>query len=367
MLKFRPLLLLPALITSSYGLIFAVDSAQLVPEATYAKAHGEGFTKAIIRGYEEACGIGGEVDPNFVPSYKNARAAGYTDIDMYWFPCNGSGHNCKSYATQLSEIAATLRANSMNIGTIWIDLEKDSAVCNNVSIAERSEPPQICSLTKFVQWNYGSSGNAAQARSLIAAMKDTGFKYGIYSSPGVSYSIFILRQEGKLTNKNQEWGAIFGTTSFVLDNSAPLWFATYNNVEVSISLAHMFNSKTFSFLVVDSSTRNSFRRVSPFFVLVYNLSKLFLPDGLLLLATNTPTSLPQDYLTSVSLLLDSSIPFPLLNLRSSLVVCTSRKLILDLSGNFLQTVSKNGSVMKFIINFHSLSMTLSMHVRHQYS
>ena len=136
MLKFRTLLLLPALIASSYGLIHAVDSATLVPEATYVKARSEGFTKAIMRGYEEACGIGGEVDPTFVPSYKNARAAGYTDIDTYWFPCNGSGNKCKSYATQLSELAATFKANSMDVGTIWIDFEKDAAICNNVSIAE---------------------------------------------------------------------------------------------------------------------------------------------------------------------------------------------------------------------------------------
>jgi len=127
------LALLPALFASAYALISAVDSSTLVSEATYAKARSEGFTKAIIRGYEEACGVGGEVDPNFVSSYNNARAAGYTDIDMYWFPCNGSGNNCKSYATQLSEISATFSAHSMKIGTIWIDLEKDAAVCNNVS------------------------------------------------------------------------------------------------------------------------------------------------------------------------------------------------------------------------------------------
>ena len=125
MFKFRSLLLLPALIASSYGLIFAVDSSQLVSEATYAKARGEGFTKAIIRGYEEACGAGGEVDPNFVPSYNNARAAGYTDIDMYWFPCNGSGHNCKSYAAQLSEITTTFRENSMeSLGQFGLILRK---------------------------------------------------------------------------------------------------------------------------------------------------------------------------------------------------------------------------------------------------
>ena len=77
MFSFKFLLVLPALIVSSYATIFAVDSSQLVPEATYVKVRGEGFTKAIIRGYEEACSIGGDVDPNFVGSYKNARAAGY--------------------------------------------------------------------------------------------------------------------------------------------------------------------------------------------------------------------------------------------------------------------------------------------------
>ena len=135
---FRPLLLLPALIASSYALISAVDSSQLVPTATYVKAHGQGFTKAIIRGYQEACGLGGQVDPNFVATYKNARAAGYTNIDTYWFPCNGSGHKCKSYATQLSELAATFSAHSMHIGRIWIDFEKDAAICNNVSFRVRN-------------------------------------------------------------------------------------------------------------------------------------------------------------------------------------------------------------------------------------
>ncbi|KIJ31414.1 glycoside hydrolase family 25 protein, partial [Sphaerobolus stellatus SS14] len=177
---FCAFLLLPFLFTSALALVSAVDSSTLVSTATYTKAKGEGFTKAIIRGYEEACGIGGEVDPNFVASYKNARAAGYTDIDMYWFPCNGSGNKCKSYATQVEEIGATFSANSMKIGTIWIDLEKDAAICNN--------------------WNYGTAGNLAQAKSLIAAIKASGFNFGIYSSPG-------------------EWSTLFGSTSVVLDSS----------------------------------------------------------------------------------------------------------------------------------------------------
>lgn len=173
------------------ALIYAVDSSQLVPEATYAKAKGEGFTKAIIRGYEEACGVGGEVDPNWVGSYNNARAAGITNIDVYWFPCTGSGHSCKSFATQVSAIGATFDAHNLQIGRIWIDLEYDS-VCNN--------------------WNYGASGNLAVAKQIVSAIEASGYVWGIYSSIG-------------------EWETMFGSSSVVLDSSVPLWYADWDGVE----------------------------------------------------------------------------------------------------------------------------------------
>lgn len=73
-----------AFASSSVALTQGVDSSTLVSEATYSTAKGEGFTKAVIRAYQEACGSGGQVDPNFVGSYNNARAAGITDIDAYW-------------------------------------------------------------------------------------------------------------------------------------------------------------------------------------------------------------------------------------------------------------------------------------------
>ncbi|GJJ12719.1 hypothetical protein Clacol_006963 [Clathrus columnatus] len=177
---------------SSSALVFGVDSSSLVSEATFAKAKSEGFTKAIIRGYEEACSIGGEVDPNFVQTYKNARAAGITNIDTYWFPCTGSGNPCKSFTTQLAEIGDTFNANNMDIGTIWIDIELDSTICDN--------------------WDYGTAGNLEVAQELISAAKASGFNFGIYSSPG-------------------EWGDVFGSESVVLDDSVSLWFADFNNVE----------------------------------------------------------------------------------------------------------------------------------------
>jgi hypothetical protein len=132
------IVVLAAFASSTLGLLHAVDSSSAVSEAIYAKAKGEGFTKAIIRAYEEACGSGGQVDPNFVSSYKNARAAGISNIDAYWFPCTGASNKCKSYATQLSEIGAAFKANSMDITTLWIDIENDPKICKNVSFFHSS-------------------------------------------------------------------------------------------------------------------------------------------------------------------------------------------------------------------------------------
>ena len=168
--------------SSTLALVYGVDSSTLVSEATYAKAKSEGFTKAIIRGYEEACGVGGQVDPNFVPSYNNARAAGITNIDTYWFPCTGSTHSCKPYATQIAEIGATFNTHSMKIGKIWIDIEKDSA-CNNVRFNHFVQ--NVLTNKTFFQWDYGSAGNLAEANKIISAIKTSGYNFGIYSSPGV--------------------------------------------------------------------------------------------------------------------------------------------------------------------------------------
>ena len=51
---------------------------------------------------------------------------------------------------------------------------------------------------------------------MIAAMRASGYKFGIYSSPG-------------------EWSSIFGSYGVILDKSLPLWFATYNNKQVRFS------------------------------------------------------------------------------------------------------------------------------------
>ena len=196
----------------------------------------------------------------------------------------------------------------------------------------------------FIQWNYGVSGNIAQARSLIGAIRDTGFQFGIYSSPGVSFPLFfqkILRQKKlKLRNKNQEWSTLFGSTSFVLDNSAPLWFATYNNVEVGISPQLMCSTlkSFFFFLIVDSRTKNSFRRVSPSFISVYciNWVNSFIQMDLCCWPPIHRRVCVESIRPQCLCFLIPLYPLPLLNLGFSLVVCTgtSGRLIFSLSEFF---------------------------------
>jgi len=132
---FRFLLVLSTFILSSYAtLIYAVDSSSAVSKDDYASTLGMGYSRAIIRGYDSACDVGGRVNQNFVSSYKHARAAGYTDIQTYWLPCNGEGYNCKTYDMQVRDLSETIASNQMDIEMIWVDFEQDSDCKNNVSV-----------------------------------------------------------------------------------------------------------------------------------------------------------------------------------------------------------------------------------------
>ena len=192
-----------SLASAAGALTHAVDSSAAITVATYKKALGEGFTKAIPRGFSEACDSGGLVDANFVSSYKNAVAAGYKDFDTYMYPCTGTAHKCKPYAQQVKLLTDAIAADKMNIGTIWLDIEKDKT-CN--------------------PWDYGAAGNLAEAKKLVAALKGSGHKWGIYSTPGV-------------------WAEVFGSRSVVLDNTAPLWFAVFDHKE-TLDLTQPFGGWT---------------------------------------------------------------------------------------------------------------------------
>ncbi|TEY78208.1 hypothetical protein BOTCAL_0051g00260 [Botryotinia calthae] len=144
-----------------------------------------------IRGYQQACGTGGQVDKNFVASYNNAKAAGFTWIVSYIFPCTGtptgSEPNCKSVNTQMTEYLKVISDNNMDIHTLWLDIEPTS-VSNSPCNA----------------WNLGAAANENLARQWVAAMKATGLKWGIYA------------------NGNQ-WSGIFASKSTDIGSDLPLW------------------------------------------------------------------------------------------------------------------------------------------------
>ncbi|ESZ94369.1 glycoside hydrolase family 25 protein [Sclerotinia borealis F-4128] len=144
-----------------------------------------------IRGYQQACGTGGQVDKNFAASYKNAKAAGFTGIDSYIFPCSGtptgSEPKCKSVDTQIAEYLKVISDNHMNINTLWLDLEPTSVSnypCN--------------------AWNLGAAANEKLAKQWVSAMKATGLKWGIYA------------------NGNQ-WSGMFASRSTDIGSELPLW------------------------------------------------------------------------------------------------------------------------------------------------
>lgn len=62
----------------------------------------------------------------------------------------------------------------------------------------------------------------------------------------------------------QEWGTLFGSTSFVLDSAAPLWFATFNNVEVRCFIVYPNAgcSPVFMLFHADAYPGHTVRRVS---------------------------------------------------------------------------------------------------------
>jgi hypothetical protein len=148
---------------------------------------------------------GGEVPAHFADDYKAATAAGFVDIEAYWFPCSGSTYKCKSYSDQITALTKAISDGGMKIGRIWLDIEK-SGECKN--------------------WDYGSTKNLAEAKDMLSALKSAAgsIKTGIYSSSG-------------------EWGQVFGSSTVVLDSDQALWFADYDNKD-TLTIPHKFGGWT---------------------------------------------------------------------------------------------------------------------------
>ncbi|ORX49907.1 glycoside hydrolase [Hesseltinella vesiculosa] len=173
----------------SVSAALGVDVSVATSQSAISCLVGKGYKTVIARAYTEAYGAnpGGKVDTGAVTTYKNAIAAGAA-VDVYLFPCTGRS-TCKSPATQVSELAALFKNNGMgHVGTIWLDVEVDPSANN---------------------WPSATS-NKATLTAFKTALNNSGLKWGIYSS-------------------TYQWQTITGSTSWVLDNTKPLWYAHYDN------------------------------------------------------------------------------------------------------------------------------------------
>jgi hypothetical protein len=150
-------------------------------------AFNAGYRKVVIRAYQQACGHGGRVDPNFVPAYNAAVAAGFTRIDAYMFPCVGpqpTDVDCKSPSEQVQELIDTINKHSLNIQRLWFDIEPTNGVCN--------------------AWQLGNARNLQVAREWIVLLRGTARDWGVYA------------------NRNQ-WEGMFGSLGADIASDLPLW------------------------------------------------------------------------------------------------------------------------------------------------
>ncbi|CAG8527999.1 25353_t:CDS:1, partial [Dentiscutata erythropus] len=103
-----------------------VDVSALTSVTAFNCAKNLGYSRAAIRGYFEAYGNnpGGAIDSNFLKSYENAKKAGYTDIDVYMFPCTGRS-TCKTPKQQVNELVKLINDHKIIVRTAWLDVEVD--------------------------------------------------------------------------------------------------------------------------------------------------------------------------------------------------------------------------------------------------
>ena len=166
------LLIISAFTSSALALVHGVDLATLMSTAMYATAQSQGFTRAIIQGYQEACEAGGLVDPNFVTLYNNACAAGITNIDTYWVPCSAPATNANHMPTKLGRSGILLCLIPCNLVNFGLPLRRTapSAITYILIILFRAYRSNN---NTFFQWDYGPAGNLEHAQQLIVAIKDS--------------------------------------------------------------------------------------------------------------------------------------------------------------------------------------------------
>ena len=93
----------------------------------------------------------GTLDPNAAQNIKNAHAAGFAHVDVYFFPCPTCS---KSAAQQAKEFADGMAGSKF--GTVWLDIEASQ------------------------YWHTDKAANQKFAQAIITALKSHGYVIGLY-------------------------------------------------------------------------------------------------------------------------------------------------------------------------------------------
>uniref|UniRef100_A0A914VAX3 Lysozyme n=1 Tax=Plectus sambesii TaxID=2011161 RepID=A0A914VAX3_9BILA len=146
-----------------------------------------GYSFYITRVYGihvHTCPINGQcVDYNGINNIKAGRAAGWRDVDGYFWPCTWA--NCTDVKTQMKTTVEALNKAGAVIGTMWLDIEMDP------------------------EWSSDLNVNRQVVRDLVQQAQAMNVTVGIYTN-------------------NNSWGTIVGI-DWAEFSSLPLWWPRYND------------------------------------------------------------------------------------------------------------------------------------------
>uniref|UniRef100_A0A914CID3 Lysozyme n=1 Tax=Acrobeloides nanus TaxID=290746 RepID=A0A914CID3_9BILA len=173
-MKLVTLIALALVIRASYATL-GFDAISTLTSSTFQCLGSNGYSFFIAR-------VGrsnGQVDTVGVQNIKNARSAGWTNVDAYIFPCTAS---CASASNQVQNAINAIKNAGTTVGTIWLDIE-------------------------ILSWPSNTATNRQFITDMVNTVQNNGYRVGIY------------------TNANN-WNTIVG--AWTGTSSLPLWWAKYD-------------------------------------------------------------------------------------------------------------------------------------------
>ena len=153
------------------------DGIQAVSESGFKCLWNNGYRFFIARVWESV----GNYDNTGIQNIKNAKAAGWVDVDGYIFPCLRSG--CAAAKNQVEATVNRLNADGAKFGMLWLDIER-------------------------LAWPADKNHNRQFISDMMSQLEAMGINYGIYTN-------------------YYNWEEIVGL-DWTGASHRPLWWANYN-------------------------------------------------------------------------------------------------------------------------------------------